>query len=130
MQTSFSGLATNQVPKTAVTPAWKKQISEADELVFSTRHDASVAQSNTVPAAEIDDEDETPDKRRRDDDVAGAESNTTEAADMDEDETPAKRLRYEAAVPRVTPAQIQQQTYWDSTEAMIQFSLRRRRVRT
>jgi hypothetical protein len=82
-------------------------VEESQERVFSTRHDASVAQSNnTVPSAEIDEEGETPDKRRRDDEVSGAQSNATEATDMDEgedeDETPAKRLRYEAAVPRVT----------------------------
>jgi hypothetical protein len=108
------------------THAWRRQVEEAEERVFSTRHDAPVAQSNTVPAAEIDEEDETPpDKRSRDDNVSGAQSNATEAAVMDEgedeDETPAKRLRYEAAVPRVTPAQIQQQTYWDSPEAIIRF---------
>jgi hypothetical protein len=84
-------------------------VLEAEERVLSNRHDASVAPSNTgVPAAEIDEEDETPDKRRRDDDVSGAQSNAGEAAEMDEgedeDETPNKRLRYGAAVPpRVTP---------------------------
>jgi hypothetical protein len=41
--------------------------------------------------------------------------------DGDQDETPTKRLCYEAAVPTVTPAHIQQQTYWDSPEALIQF---------
>jgi hypothetical protein len=99
-------------------------VLEAEERVLSNRHDASVAPSNTgVPAAEIDEEDETPDKRRRDDDVSGAQSNAGEAAEMDEgedeDETPNKRLRYGAAVPpRVAPEQIKQQTYWESSEAM------------
>jgi hypothetical protein len=94
------------------TPAWNKKVLEAEEHVLSNRHDASVAPSNTgVPAAEIDDEDESPDKRRRDDDVSGAQSNAGEAAEMDEgedeDETPNKRLRYGAAVPpRVTPDRI------------------------
>jgi hypothetical protein len=74
----------------------KKKVLEAEERVLSTRHDASVAPSNTgVPAAEIDEEDETPDKRRRDDDVSGAQSNAGESAEMDEgedeDETPNKR---------------------------------------
>jgi hypothetical protein len=92
-------------------------VLEAEERVLSSRHDASVAH-------------ETPDKRRHDDEVSSsAQSNAAEAAEMDEaqgedeDETPAKRLRYdEAAVPTVTPAeQIQQQTHWDSTKAIIMF---------
>jgi hypothetical protein len=109
-----------------MTPAWKKKVWEAEERVFSSRRDAPVTRSNTVRAAEMD-EDDTPDRRPRHDDASVVQSNTAGATEMDEaeaeDETPApaKRLRYET-VPRVTPEHpIQQQTYWDSTEALKQF---------
>jgi hypothetical protein len=97
-------------PATAV---WRQQVLEAEERVFSIRHDASAAPSNTVRAAEMDkDEDETPAATRpRHDDATVAQSDTAPAAEADEGERPAKRPRNEAA-------HIQQQTYWDSTEAI------------
>lgn len=116
-------------------------MSLAVERLLSTRHDASAVQRTTVPGAEIDDNHETPDKRRRDDEVAVVAEMDDDQGD-DDDETPTKRLRYdeavlptvppaqnptatpaqilqqEAVVPTVTPVQIQQQTYWESTEAI------------
>jgi len=107
-------------------------VSLAVERLLSTRHDASVVQRTTAPGAGIYDNHETRDKRRRDDEVAVV-------AEMDDDqgddETPTKRLptvppaqnptttpaqilQQEAVVPTVTPVQIQQQTYWESIEAI------------
>jgi hypothetical protein len=63
------------------TPGWKEQVLEVEERVLSNQHDVSAIESNSVRAAE-----------------------------MNEDEPPAKRPRLEAS-------DIQQQTYWDSTEA-------------
>jgi hypothetical protein len=78
------------------TPAWKQKVVEAEESVFSNRSDASAAQSNTVRAAGID-EDETPANRPHHDDASASQSNTVRAAEMDEDETPANHPRRDDA---------------------------------
>jgi hypothetical protein len=93
------------------TPKWKAQVLEAEQLDFANHDYASVWK----------DEDETPIKRPRHDDASVAQSSTAQAAEMDEDGTSAKRLRCETSVPTMKPADIQNQTYWDSPEASIQF---------
>jgi hypothetical protein len=119
-----------------VTDKWKSQVLATEARVFAEHadadvwkgspakrprdDDASVAQSNTARAADMD-EDGTSAKRPRQDDASVAQSNTARAAEMNEDGTLAKRPRRKASDPPVKPAHIQQQTYWDSPEASIQF---------
>jgi hypothetical protein len=78
------------------TPEWKQQVLEAEERAFSNRSDASAAQSSTVRAAEMDD-DETPANRPRHEDASATQNNTSQAAATDKDETPANRPRHDDA---------------------------------
>lgn len=58
----FTGLETNPSSQDLLHLRRKQQVLEAEECVFLNQYVASVAQSNTVRAGEMD-EDETPAKR-------------------------------------------------------------------
>jgi hypothetical protein len=78
------------------TPEWKQQVLEAEERVFSTRQEASAAESNTARAPEIG-EDEMQANRPGHDDTSASQSNSVRAAEMDDDQLPANRPGHDDA---------------------------------